>query len=413
MKQTIWAKARTRIMDAKTGLPAGEWSSWQTNLVFDATLTSLATGSFNFASVFNSCKIGSDATLNEIVGGTTQFTQSGTVITTSDASTFFQSNMSGGIFKYGAPGDGSGLGIPEQYLSTIVGASSTATVLGTGASVPVAKPGSAWRVVQTTLGTPLTTLSSGGCVSSTYVTSPGNCGTFINGSTITLLRTFQFSTKTTPYTVNEIGYGNNGSNNGTCSGRVVLVTPDSISTSQFYVVQIAISFTVSPGSPASVNNVGQGIITTGTVMFNYWDCNVILTNGNASSFQNSFNGNIMDSGPQAVGLYTTGAYSPQSSIQQAQVLPNSTSYNSSTGTSYSSSAVGVATTTFSFTSITTAGQTVYAILYGQPSGNFPSAFTDPIFTLSLNTPFTLPTGPFNATFTYQRTYTRTLINGSG
>ena len=70
-------------MDAATGQPVNDWSEWQHNLIFDSTMVSLANAQIAFAGMTENCKVGSSNAVNEIVGGTTTFTQSGTTLTAS------------------------------------------------------------------------------------------------------------------------------------------------------------------------------------------------------------------------------------------------------------------------------------------------------------------------------------------
>lgn len=414
MNQNIWAQVRTRIMDAKTGEPVRDWSAWQKNLVFDSSLTNLLAGSPSFASMINACKIGSSTAKNEFVDDTITYTQSGNTITASTNPSFFTAGLIGAIFKYGNIGTSSGA---EQYITGV--GTNTLTVSGPGMSVGSATKGAVWMVAQTGLTTPLTALSPGGCATTTKVTAPGNCGTFFNGNTITLLRTFQFSTKTTPYTVNEIGYGDDTSgNNATGRGRVLLVTPDTVTTAQFYVVQIAISYTVSPGSPTAVNNVGLGINTQGTAVWQVWDCRVVDTSGNTQSFQGGAGTqNIMDGGSYGLVLNTSTAPTLNSTVAQAQAADFTFPYRAGAGSFAVGSMAINATTGFAQASstasvsltFTTAGETVNTLVIGgQPANGIWG-----IFLLNLDNPFTLPNGAFQASFTFQKTTSRTLINGQG
>jgi hypothetical protein len=270
--------------------------------------------------------------------------------------------------------------------------------------------GTVWNVGQTGLTTPLTALT-GGCVSNTYVTSPGACGTsFPGGGTstqITLQRTYRFPVQAAPYSVSEIGYSGNTSNDATCSGRLVLGSPDTIAITEYYVVQIAITFTVSPNVPTALGNVGTGINTTGQVMFNFWDCWTVNTTGGAVNYQTNYHRQIMDDGPPQLGLFTGVTPTLNANIAQVQGTLEAITYGSSVGAAYTNATlpVGVAQTTISF-AFNTAGETVKAIYFG----DFSSGIQTAAFALVLTTPFALPNGTFQGNFIYQRQITRTLSN---
>jgi hypothetical protein len=403
MRTGVKVLIRTEVHDARTGALVRARKA-RPNLVFDATLTSLATGALSFTSLFNTCKIGSSAAAQQIPGNTLTFTQVGTTITASSA--FFTAPMVGGIFKYG-----SGTGGAEQYIASIGGGGLTAVVLGAGMAVVTPTAGTAWLVIQTALTTPLTALT-GGCVSNTYVTSPGACSTTFpggaNSTQITMQRTYQFPVQAAPYSVSEIGYSENVTNDGSCNGRIVLGLPDTIAITEYYVVQIAVTYTLSPNVPTALGNVGTGIDTTGQIMFNYWDCNTVNSSGTASDYQNTYGAgrNKMDGSAPVFGLYTTGAYSLAAHIQQAQMSLVTVTY-ASVGSAYTNAAlpVGVAQTTITF-SFSTAGETLYALLFGGGSGTNVGR----TFVLALTTPFALPTGTYQGNFVYQRQITRTLSN---
>lgn len=396
---------RSEVRDAKTDRVLRSRKARE-NLVFDATLTSLATGALGFASIFTSCKIGSSATPNSIPGNTTLFTQAGNTITASAA--FFTAGMVGAIFKYGT-----GTGGAEQYIATVAGGGLSCTVTGAGMTVATPTAGTAWLVIQTALTTPLTALT-GGCVSQTYVTSPGACSTTFPGGTnstqIALQRTYRYPVQSAPYSVSEIGYSNNTTNDGTCNGRLVLGSPDTIAITQYYVVQIVITFTLSPKAPTALGNVGTGIDTTGQIMYNFWDCHTIASSGLSADYQTAYTSDLMDSGPPLLGLKTGSAGVLNSNISQTQTAALAVSYGSGGGSAYTNSAlpVGLAQTTISF-AFNTAGETVYSIYF--VSGNGGNAnFAAPIFVLALTTPFALPNGTFQGNLVYQRSYTRTLSN---
>ena len=395
MKTAIKVLVRTEIRDATTGA-VKRMRKARPNLVFDSALTALATGAINFATIFTRCKIGSSNAANSIPGNTTTFTQVGTTITASAA--FFTGAMVGAIFKYGT-----GTGGTEQYIASIGGGGLTAVMQGAGMTVGTPTAGTVWLVAQTVLTTPLTALT-GGCVSGTYVTSPGACATTFpggaNSTQITNQRTYQFPVQAAPYTVNEIGYSDNNTNDGTCNGRIVLGSPDVIAITEYYVVQIAITFTLSPNVPTAVLNVGTGLNTAGQIQFNVWDCEAISSTGAASQYQATWASNIMDGANINLNLITAAAPALNANIVQANLPTAAAGYNSATAAlSNATLPVGVAQATITF-NFSTAGEMCYAITFGR--ANF--------FLLLFTTPFALPSGTFQGNLVYQRAVTRTLSN---
>jgi len=406
MKTGVKVLIRSEVRDARTDRVLRSRKA-RSNLVFDTALTSLATGALNFASFFASCKIGSSAAVNSTPGNTTTFTQSGTTITAS--ASFFTAGMVGALFKYGT-----GTGGAEQYIATVAGGGLSCTVVGAGMTVGTPTAGTVWYVAQTALTTPLTALTGGGCVSYNYVTSPGSCGTSfpggVNSTQITLQRTYKYPVQSTSYSVSEIGYSGNTNNDGTCNGRLVLGSPDTIINTEYYVVQIVITFTVSPNTPTALTNVGTGINTAGNMNFQYWDCYTVATSGAQANYQTSYGSNqsIMDAGPPELALFTSGAYSLAANIAQAQIPGFAgVTYASAQGSAWTNTSlgVGVAQTTISFI-FSTAGETLYAVIIGGGLGTNIS----PIFALVLTTPITLPSGTFQGNLVYQRQITRTLSN---
>ncbi|MGA2854836.1 MAG: hypothetical protein ABSE90_11995 [Verrucomicrobiota bacterium] len=372
------------------------------NLVFDSALTALALGTLNFSSIFLTAKIGSSNAANSKPGNTVTFTQVGTTITAS--APFFAAGDVGALFKYGT-----GPGGAEQYIATFMD-NQHVDVSGAGMSVGTATAGTVWYVAQTALTTPLTALT-GGCRSQNYVTSPGACSTTFpggaNSTSILLQRSFQFPVQAAPYSVSEIGYSDNNTNNGTCNGRIVLSSPDSIAITEYYVIQIQITFTLSPNVPTAMGSVVTGFDSSGSVMFNFWDCHKVNTDGTAGDFQ-GMSAYTMDGAPPMLALNIVSAPSLNAHISQAATSAQAIGFGSSAGAAWSQVSVGVATTQISF-SFNTAAQTVYAIYF--VSGNGGNAnYAAPIFVLVLTTPFVLPSGTFAGYITYQRTITRTLSN---
>jgi hypothetical protein len=404
MRTNIKVLIRTEVRDARAGKSL-RWRKARHNLVFDSTLTALALGTINFASIFETCKIGSSNAANSRPGNTVTFTQIGNTITAS--APFFAGGDVGSLFKYGV-----GTGGAEQYISHFTD-NQHVDVAGAGMAVVIATPGTVWFVTQTALTTPLVGLV-GGCESRNYVVAPGACSTTFpggaNSTQITMQRTFQFPVQAAPYTVNEIGYSDDNANNGTCRGRLVLGAPDAIAITEYYVVQIQITYTVTPNVPTAVANVVTGFDSSGNVMFNFWDCRVVLGTGLDADYQSAYSSDMMDSTPPKVALKTTAGGISNAHIAQAQEAAQSVGYVSAAGSAYTNAIlpVGVAQTTISF-AFNTVGETVYALYFVSNTGGG-GVYCAAIFSLILTTPFVLPTGTFNGYLTYQRTITRTLSN---
>jgi hypothetical protein len=478
----------TEVRDALTGRALRRRAP-QPNLVFDSTLTSLATGAFDFASLFLACKIGGSSAVNSLPSNTVSFTQIGTALTAS--ASFFTGAMNGAILKFGVGPftggsgltatalSGSGIGLQvdvvvatapddpwdgnynkkgvvsvvphagntgslftvgdlltftdatgsswlgkvsgggsggsvkaitdatEQYLSSASGLTAVGSLTQT---FTTALYGTVWYVAQTALTTPLTTLS-GGCRSTTFVTGPGACGTSFPGgatsSQITLKRTYQFPVQSAPFSVSEIGYSDNTNNDGSCNGRIVLALPDNVAVTEYYVVQISITYTLTPNVPSPQANVATGFSVNGQIMWNNWDCRIVQSNGTTASYQDS-SYNTMDGSPPMVTFGIVTAPALNAHISQGTVPLVGITYGSAPGAAYSNSGlpVGVATTRVSF-SWSTAGETVYSIFFFH-GGNY--SFSSPVFCCNLTTPFTLPTGTFVGYIDFQRVVTRSLAN---
>jgi len=396
MKTTVTVKIAMAIRDAKTGREIKRRPA-KMNMVFDSALTALATG-LHFDGIFSCCKIGSSNAPNSTPGGATTFTQAGATITASGA--FFTGAMVGSIFKYGVGSAGA-----EQYIASVAGGGLTAQVVGAGMNVLTPTPATVWYVQQTALTTPLTALT-GGCHSVDYVTSPGACGTTFPGgptsNSISLTRTYKFPVQAAPYTVQEIGYSDNQNNDGTCNGRFVLAGGgDTITPSQFYVVQISITFALSPDSPTAIPNVGTGIDTSGDIMLQRWDCHVVNSLGTGGDYQGSWPGDLMDSTPPTL-YFAASTITLNANIKQEQDIPGAYLYAAGPSAwSNSGLPVGVARCTYTW-SLNTAGETVECLYWGRTNSAR--------LVLNLTNPFVLPSGPFTGNLVLQRTVTRTLTN---
>ena len=173
----------------------------------------------------------------------------------------------GSLLKYGVGSAGA-----EQYIQSIDGTGTIATVTGAGMAVPVPTVATVYFVQQTALQTPLYD-------SNTYDTSGGANSTVFSTNEAVMQRTVVFPVQVAPYTVNEIGYHDVPGVGGNVFGRIVLGAGDVVSPTEFYVVVIQMTFTVTPAAPTAVGNVGTNFDTSGQVAWNYWAVQYVSANG--------------------------------------------------------------------------------------------------------------------------------------
>lgn len=395
-KTTGGAKVRLSTKNAATGKITRK-TGWEKNLLMDAGLNLLANGAAGFPQIFPYCKVGSGTSPNFVnSGGSAIFTQAGNTLTASTA--FFTSSMVGGIIKFGASGS-AGL---EQYISAFT--SSTVVTMATSNTQATAIAGTFWQVNQTALQTYL-------YQSSTYPNGGSYNGYTISGNSITLFRTFNFAQQGTAYAVNEVGYGDSPTA-GNVLGRIVLGSTVDVPNTDYLVVEIQFTWTVSPSAPTAVTNTGTGINTAGQIMWQSWACDVVTSTGSSAAIFTA-NGsaiNIMDgSGNPALGLNLNTPIILQTSIQNASPV-NESSVNFLPGVNFpqisnSGQPVGVGYSQASFSFVTT-GYTVYAITFSVSAGaqNFVP------FLLLLSTPYVTPNGTFSGTVAWQLKFSRTLTN---
>lgn len=384
-----FGRAKTRVVDSLTGKIVKE-SGWSKNMIFDSGLNRLA-GGVGFANIFSFCQVGSSNAANSIQSGAVTFTQAGNTITASGS--FFTSAMTGAILKYGTGSAGQ-----EQYITFVNSTTATSTISFTQSS-PIA--GTVWLVQQTALTAFLFSSNS-------YQTTGGSNTTTFTGNQISLQRTFIFPVQGSTYNVNEIGYSN-ATGGAACSGRIVLPSTDTVTPTQFYVVVLQMTFTVSPGSPSSVGNVGTNINTAGTSMIDYWDCQIINSDGSTGQQQGVSAGGTVDGGNAAnisAGMYAAAA--TQNSSPSTSAYPN-VNYSIILGTfptiSNTGQPVGVGVSTITFSGTTT-GQTINCIRFGRL--NTPGI--EAAFSQNLTASFTAPNGAFSGNLQLQITFTRTLTN---
>lgn len=399
--------ARLQVFDSATKKLISE--TRQKNLLLDAGLVAQANG-VGFGNLFATCILGGGSTQPNQFTTANTFTQAGTALTCSG--NFFTSAMVGGVFKWNT----SSTAGAEQYITAFI--SATAVTVSTSATVVSPQTGTVFQVQQTALESPLASLSVF-LESDTYQSYTS--ATSITGNVITLARSIVFGTQSLNYTVNELGYKTSPTGTGSCLGRFdISGSPVSVSTSQFLVVTLTITFTLSPSAPASVANVGTNVDTTGTSMLTLWDCQSVNTSGATQNLQSGSSSNLMDRSQTISVLLGSSAPSlpaniPTPSLTNGQcntALPQTGLYVLGSG---SISAVGgqqiVATkavkagsANFSF-SLSTAGETCYGLTFGNGvSGN---QVTD-VFYLNFTTPQPLPSGTLSGNLTFTNTFGRQL-----
>ncbi|MDE2020071.1 MAG: hypothetical protein KGJ13_07035 [Patescibacteria group bacterium] len=394
--ETVFGRVKTEIFDRATGRRISK-SPWQKNLVFDIGLNDLADNR-GFAPFFVACKIGSGNSANSYASGAITFTQSGTTITASGS--FFTAAMTGGLFKWGT-----GTGGAEVYITYVNATTATASASATVTTPTVA---TVWQVQKTALDTFL-------YASNTYGGTAGDNSTSYSGNSVTMQRKFIFAAQASTYSVNEVGYFNSTGTGGTVNGRVVLSSTDTVTPSQYYVVTWQMTFTVSPGVPTAVADVGTNINTAGNAMQTVWDCQIVASNGvNANSFAGAwYSGGVMDGhsfngSGQNVYLGLGAAPTLPASIQTTAPGTEASFILLGSASRAQSTSAGFSSMTVSF-NITTTGQTVNYIGLGgsqiSSGGNKAQSFV-----LVLTTPYVCPSGTFQGSITFTVQFQRNLSN---
>jgi hypothetical protein len=399
----IQGRARVRIIDAAMGKVCRD-SGIIKNTVLDAGLNLFASGAIGYADFFATCKVGSGTTPIQIASGGITFTQVGTAVVCV-AGTFFTPAMVGGLLKYG-----SGSGGVEQYITAVTGTPVSGvypgcTVAGAGMTVAVGTAATVWQVQRAGLATY-------SYQSSTYGTA--TTPTVFSTNTLQLTRVFNFAVQSGSYNVNEVGYSSNVTADGTCSGFFVLGSTWVVAPTQFLQVTWTLTYTVSPGVPTAVGNVGTGVNTAGQAMLNYWDCQTLNSDGSVASAQGSYPSFLMDKTQNIFGGFVaTGIGLPSNPLTTASAT-QTTLYQMGSGSifvtvnagSAAPSNVAVGGFTKSFT-ITSAAESCGGLIFGsQISGTQLKR----IFAINFTAPITLPAGSFSGSFSLTNTFSRTLTN---
>ena len=404
MKTKLVVNYRLRVHDAATRRIKREIRGH--NTVLDAGLTALAnmTGT---ADLFTNLCVGSSATANYIPGGVITFTQALTTITAS--APFFTAPMVGGIFKYGH-----GTGGLEAYIQSIGGGGTTA-VVDVSRNVAVGDAGTVWLVQQTKLVTFSYNYDA-------YVTSAGACSTtpvYSGGvATVTHQRTYIINTKSSPYTINELGWGAVAGANPNIKGRVVLGAPEVIGTSDYVVITLQLIFTLAPPIPV-LSAAGDQVWTqyegTGTFAGSFslekWATQTILASG-ASDSTNA----VLDGiNPGYLRLITDAGYAQNAHVGATGVVPATSLVDSTGQLSWAQVAgsgtgvVGVSQCVHNY-SFSTTGQILYGVGVTKQSTGGQQIVYDMVPNWSGGAPTALPNGAFPVQTLWQNVWTRPLDN---
>ena len=379
-------KVKTAIINADSGLVEKQ-SGWQHNTIMDGGLNAMAAGA-GFYNVFKTIKVGSDGTQNYVFNSGISFTQSGNVITASGA--IFTSGMTGWLFKYGT-----GTGGIETYITAFT--DSTHVTVDTSLSVGTSA-GTIWNVIRTSLGAYLY-MSTASVSGSTTVVSPG---------VLQLSVTRTFAVQALPYNVNEIGYCNNITDDGTILGRIVLASTDIVPPTSFLQVTAVMTYTISPCSaPVSVPNTAVNFNNAGSALWNYYACQAVKPDGSVNSYAGLLGGlgcESMDSAvPVFVGFCVLPFTQPSATLATAPPINSFSSFWSGSASFVNTGGVGVSVASGTF-NLTTTGQTAYGYSIGAIS-----PATDE-FRVLFTTPQVLPNGAFTGTFSFTNIFSRTLSN---
>jgi hypothetical protein len=384
-RTTIQGRAVLRVRDRATDRVVSEIAG--KNLIFDSALNAFANGASGFSAVFLTCKVGSGNSPNSYANNAITFTQSGTTLTASGG--FFAANMVGGIFKYGSGSAG-----VEQYIASYN--SPTSVTLATALTVASPTTGTVWQVQQTALET-------FSYLSNIYASG----GTVFSGNVATMTRVFNFANQAGTYSVNEVGYASNSTNDGSCNGRIVLPSTVSVAPSQYLQVEWQLTFTWTPAAPLSVANVGTNIDTTGTVMAQVWDCEIVESSGNPGDSQGSYPSFLFDKAQNFSAGIAVTPVSLNSQISGGASAGAFVAYILGSGSiSNSGQPVGVGVAVINF-DITTAGENFASLIFGS---EIVSNQMKVIFVLNFATPPVLPTGAFIGSLTFTNIFGRVLTN---
>lgn len=391
-------KIKTRIVDARTGKIVKE-RPWEKNLVLDQGLNGLARDnsvgvSCTPVAAHLFCQVGSGTNPVKIGSGAVTFTQAANTLTASGG--FFTAAMVGGLFKWGTGSAGI-----ENYITAFTDA--THVTVQNAATIGTPDVGVVWQVQQTQLQTFINQTS-------TYQTNAGDCVTNYVGNIVTHQRTFVFPVAGASYNVNEIGYSVN-STSTRCIGRLVLSSTDVVSTSQYYVVVIAISFTYTPSAPSAVGNVGTNINTAGNAMiewFSIGDVNPATGNQRVNTNNGGLDANTTAKMAFYVATYSQNVAIPSGTVPSLAVTGATVNVTTNATWTKLGGVLGKMRLTCTGNG-TTSGQSCFGVgLFS--TGSSDGFLNNPFFDIKFTAAQTLPNGAFLPQSTWDFTYTRTLVN---
>ena len=382
----------TQIRDSATGALVKRRLP-EKNLVLDAGLNSLATkaggqGALDTTEILNFCHVGGGTNAVKISSGAITFTQVTTTLTASAG--FFTAAMVNGVFKYGV-----GTAGDEIYITGFT--SSTVVTVNISATVAAPTVGVVWQVQATTLQTVLFTTN-------TYQNNAGDNQTTYGTGTFSQKRTYIVAQQASPYTVNEIGYGSTA---GLISGRLVLSSSDVVGTTNFYVIIITVTFTLTPNTITAVGNVGTNFNTAGNAQCEMFGITQIQ-GGTIAAFDAKGSNNRVAA---VVAAYSQRAATLSGTLAaptNVVLAANASRVNIIGGGVNGMNRIGTIYSALSRVSgsynLTTSGQSCTGLLLGGTNGG------EMPFDVKLTTPITLPTGTFSGTYQFDISYGRSLNN---
>ena len=218
---------------------------WAKNLILDQGLNSIATRSWQASFTYCAAGIGNEPTqyLSSAVPCT--LSQSGTTVTASAG--FFAAidgvrSVVGMVIRWA----GGELATITAYIGdTSVTVSSSATVSSANATVYAVTQTGLDDEVLDTVGRPISRSTS-------YLTTPGSCGTSIVSNTLTMKRTYEFAPEESSKSYAELGFSWSQSNGSNLFSRV-LISGGTVTVAEEFQLRVIyeLAITLTPVTPTS------------------------------------------------------------------------------------------------------------------------------------------------------------------